>query len=59
MLDCKGESGVFDQITVDPRLETFEQREREKRVADLGFTGEFIESRLYQKTCCAKEARNA
>jgi len=39
-------------------LETFEQREREKRLAALRFTGEFIESRLYQKIS-AKEARNA
>jgi hypothetical protein len=55
----EGINQVFDQITVDPRLETFEQREREKRLADPGFTGEFIETRLYQKIFCAKEARNA
>ena len=50
---------MFDQITVDPRLETFEQREREKLLADLGFMGEFIESRRYQKIFSAKEACNA
>jgi hypothetical protein len=27
----EGINEMFDQITVDPRLETFEQREREKR----------------------------
>lgn len=41
-------NAVFDEITFDPRLEIFERKEREKLIRNLGFTGPFRESRLYQ-----------
>jgi hypothetical protein len=40
---------VFDEITFDPRLETFQRKEREASFRDLGYTGQFGESSLYQK----------
>lgn len=43
-------SVVFDEISFDPRLETFERRERETIIKKLGFKGTFQESDLYQRT---------
>lgn len=43
-------SAVFDEISFDPRLETFERRERETVIKSLGFKGAFRESDLYQRT---------
>lgn len=41
---------VFDEISFDPRLETFERKERETVIRSLGFTGAMRESDLYQRT---------
>jgi hypothetical protein len=41
---------VFDEITFDPRLVTFERKERESVVRSLGYTGSIGESLLYQRT---------
>lgn len=43
-------SSVFDEISFDPRLKTFERRERETWIARAGFTGVVRESDLYQRT---------
>lgn len=41
-------NAVFDEITFDPRLETFERLEREEYIRNLGYSGPFRESQLYQ-----------
>jgi hypothetical protein len=43
-------SEVFDDISFDPRLETFERREREAVVRSLGYTGTISDTGLYQRT---------
>jgi hypothetical protein len=43
-------SHVFDDISLDPRLETFERRERETVIRSLGYKGEISEHGLYQGT---------
>jgi len=43
-------SAVFDEISFDPRLETFERREREAVIRSLGYDGSITESDLYQRT---------
>ena len=43
-------SAVFEDVSFDPRLETFERREREAVIRSLGYKGEISESGLYQKT---------
>ncbi|ATG75014.1 hypothetical protein AN401_15035 [Zobellella denitrificans] len=40
---------LFDEITFDPRLELFEQREREAVARSLGYKGPIRESDLYQR----------
>ena len=40
---------VFDEMTFDPRLEIFERRERETLIRELGYTGPFRESGLYER----------
>lgn len=40
---------VFDEVTFDPRLATFERMEREANATWLGYRGEFGKSDLYQK----------
>ncbi|MCE5309703.1 MAG: hypothetical protein LLG20_18880 [Acidobacteriales bacterium] len=42
-------SAVFDEISFDPRLATFERREREIAFRNHGYTGQFRESGLYQR----------
>ena len=41
-------NAVFDEITLDPRLEIFERKEREMVIRNIGYTGPFRESQLYQ-----------
>lgn len=43
-------SAVFDEISFDPRLGTFERKERELVIRSLGYTGAISESGLYQRT---------
>lgn len=43
-------SAVFDEISFDPRLETFERRERGAVIRSLGYKGAITESDLYQRT---------
>lgn len=43
-------SAVFDEISFDPRLQTFERRERETVIRSLGYEGAITESDLYQRT---------
>ena len=40
---------VFDEISFEPRLAVFERKEREEAVSDLGYTGPFCESGLYDR----------
>lgn len=40
----------IDEVTFDPRLMSFERREREDSAKALGYDGSFAESGLYQKT---------
>lgn len=40
---------VFDEVTFDPRLVTFERIEREANAKRLGYSGKFGTSELYQK----------
>jgi hypothetical protein len=40
---------LFDEVTFDPRLETFERKEREALAKNLGYTGNIVESYLYQR----------
>ncbi len=42
-------NALFDEVTFDPRLESFERREREAVARDLGYTGNIIESDLYHR----------
>jgi hypothetical protein len=51
-------SFVFDQVMFDPRLETFERRERESIIREAGYTGELAESRLYQRMNCEIDFQN-
>ena len=41
-------NAVFDEISFDPRVETFERLERERIIANVGYTGQFRASLLYQ-----------
>jgi len=41
---------VFDEVSFDPRLETFERREREAVVRRLGYADAITETGLYQRT---------
>ncbi|MBI1896887.1 MAG: hypothetical protein HYS04_10210 [Acidobacteria bacterium] len=43
-------SAVFDETSFDPRLETFERREREAVIRSLGYEGAITDSDLYQRT---------
>ncbi len=43
-------SAVFDEMSFDPRLQTFERRERETVARSLGYQGQIAESGLYQRT---------
>ena len=43
-------SEIFEEIVFDPRLETFERRERETIIKSLGFKGVIRDSGLYQGT---------
>lgn len=38
---------LFDEVCFDPRLILFEQRERQKQLADIGFSGRFVEGQSY------------
>lgn len=61
-VSAKGETGdatiqvpiqpadVFEDLTFDPRLESFERNERATVVKSLGYTGSITESGLYQRT---------
>jgi hypothetical protein len=40
---------VFDEIAFDPHLAAFERQEREVATKNLGYTGPFCESALYQR----------
>lgn len=41
---------LFEEISFDPRLETFERNEREAVARSLGYKGPVVESILYKKT---------
>ena len=41
-------NAVFDEITFDPRLETFERMEREISIRNLGYAGPLRGSQLYE-----------
>ncbi|AXJ04890.1 hypothetical protein CFN16_12410 [Pseudomonas fluorescens] len=41
-------NSIFEEITFDPRLIEFERKERIRDFEELGFTGTFGESNLYQ-----------
>jgi len=41
---------LIEEVTFDPRLESFERIEREKLAKSLGYTGTFGASDLYQRT---------
>jgi hypothetical protein len=41
---------VFEEIAFDPRLATFERREREAIIRSLEYTGKITETGLYQRT---------
>lgn len=43
-------NALFEEVTFDPRLETFERREHEAVVKNLGYTGNIVESKLYMRT---------
>ncbi len=40
---------LIEEVTFDPRLPTFERKEREEAIRSLGYTGQFGSSDLYQK----------
>jgi hypothetical protein len=42
-------NAIFDEMSFDPRLATFERGEREAVIKDLGYTGPFRESDLYRR----------
>lgn len=42
-------SAVFEEVSFDPRLETFERLERESVIRSLGFTGEIREPPFYRR----------
>jgi hypothetical protein len=42
-------NAIFDEISFDPRLATFERKEREAVIRDFGYAGPFRESDLYQR----------
>ncbi len=41
-------NAVFDEVAFDPRLATFERREREQTAQSIGYRGPFSDSGLYQ-----------
>lgn len=41
---------VLEEVTFDPRLSSFEREEREQRARQLGYSGQFGRSLLYQGT---------
>ncbi|MCO8309649.1 hypothetical protein [Pseudomonas mandelii] len=43
-------NSIFDEMTFDPRLESFEITNRKREFQSWGYTGSFGESGLYQKT---------
>jgi len=40
---------IFDEVTFDPRLATFERLARQAVIRDLGYSGPFRQSELYQQ----------
>jgi hypothetical protein len=42
-------NALFRHVTLDPRLSADDVRDREAELRALGFTGEIVQSRLYQE----------